>query len=104
MQNPSYWHHLTSWWPRRADSDTLFVCYEDLVKDREAQIRRVAEFLLLPNTAPAGCNTRGTFCTAHQDCCARECRFMATGCIDKECTAVRGHGLCQSSINLISST
>ena len=53
MQNPSYWHHLTSWWPRRADSDTLFVCYEDLVKDREAQIRRVAEFLLLPNTAPA---------------------------------------------------
>ena len=58
MQNPSYWHHLTSWWPRRADGDTLFVCYEDLVKDREAQIRRVAKFLLPPDMAVADLERR----------------------------------------------
>lgn len=47
------------------------------------------------NTTAFGCNTAGTSCTADGDCCASECRLMATGCVDKECTVVRGNGLCQ---------
>ena len=46
MQNASYWHHLISWWPRRAREDVLLVSYEGLVADREGHVRRVAEFIL----------------------------------------------------------
>lgn len=46
MQNASYWHHLTSWWPRRNDADVLFLAYEDIVADKERAVRRVADFIL----------------------------------------------------------
>ncbi len=40
-----YWPHLISWWNRRADEDTLLLCYEDMKADLPAAVRRVADFL-----------------------------------------------------------
>ena len=40
-----YWDHLVSWWPRRLDSDTLWLCFEDIVADLPAATARVARFL-----------------------------------------------------------
>jgi hypothetical protein len=40
-----YWPHLISWWNRRADENTLFLCYEDMKADLPAAVHRVAGFL-----------------------------------------------------------
>lgn len=40
-----YWNHLASWWPRRLDPDTLWLCFEDIVADLHAAAARVAAFL-----------------------------------------------------------
>lgn len=45
MQNPSYFIHLISWYKRRTDPNVLLVCFEDLVKDLEGQITRIAKFV-----------------------------------------------------------
>ena len=37
--------HLASWWPRRHESNVLFVHYADLSKDLPAEMKRIAEFL-----------------------------------------------------------
>ena len=40
-----YWEHLVSWWSERRDPQVLPLCYEDVVADREACVRRVASFI-----------------------------------------------------------
>jgi hypothetical protein len=40
--------HLKSWWPHRADENVLHVRYEDMVKDLEGTLRRVAAFCGIP--------------------------------------------------------
>lgn len=40
-----YWEHLVSWWPRRNDPRTLWLCFEDVVADLPATTARVADFL-----------------------------------------------------------
>ena len=42
-----YWDHLVSWWPRRLDTDTLWLCFEDIVADLPDAAARVAAFLSL---------------------------------------------------------
>ena len=48
----SYWDHLVSWWPRRLDSDTLWLCFENIVADLPAATARVATFLGLSPDHP----------------------------------------------------
>jgi Sulfotransferase domain len=46
MQNASYFVHLISWYEQRhVEPSLLFVFYEDLVDNLEAQVRRIAKFL-----------------------------------------------------------
>lgn len=40
-----YWDHLLQWWPARTRHDVLFLCYEDLVANPVAGIRRVARLM-----------------------------------------------------------
>ena len=47
-----YWDHLVSWWPRRLDPDTLWLCFEDIVADLPAAVVRVARFLGLDEAHP----------------------------------------------------
>lgn len=47
-----YWDHLVSWWPRRLDADTLWLCFEDVVADLPATIVRVARFMDLDPEHP----------------------------------------------------
>lgn len=47
-----YWEHLVSWWPRRLDPDTLWLCFEDIVADLPAAVVRVARFLGLDEAHP----------------------------------------------------
>mmetsp|Transcript_116009 Transcript_116009/g.323109 ORF Transcript_116009/g.323109 Transcript_116009/m.323109 type:complete len:333 (-) Transcript_116009:141-1139(-) len=42
------WDFYLGWWQRRNDPDVLWVCYEDLQSDLEAQIHRIAEFMGVP--------------------------------------------------------
>ena len=39
------WRHLLSWWAQRDNPDVLLLTYEELAGNREATIRRVAEFI-----------------------------------------------------------
>ena len=39
-----YWTHLRSWWERRRDPHVLLLCYEHMLRDLEATVRRVADF------------------------------------------------------------
>ena len=45
MQEPSYFHHLVSWWPHRNDPNVLLLFYEDLKEDLDSAVRAVAEFM-----------------------------------------------------------
>ena len=45
MQNASYFHHLLSWWKHAQDENVLWVFFEDMKEDLEAQVRRVAAFM-----------------------------------------------------------
>ncbi|WP_437677747.1 sulfotransferase domain-containing protein [Sorangium sp. So ce131] len=40
-----YWDHLRSWWEQRRRDDVLFLCFEDMKRDHEAVVRRVAAFM-----------------------------------------------------------
>lgn len=40
----SWGEHTASWWPHRHDPDVLFLTFEELVKDLEGTVRRIAEF------------------------------------------------------------
>jgi hypothetical protein len=44
----SYYRHLQSWWPRRLQPDVLMLCYESMLADPEAAIRRIADFIGAP--------------------------------------------------------
>ena len=52
MENASLWDNIASWWPRRHDSNLLWLCYEDLVADLPGGIARIAEFLELGHDDP----------------------------------------------------
>ena len=39
-----YWSHLRSWWEHRGDANVLLLCYEHMLDDLEATVRRVAAF------------------------------------------------------------
>lgn len=41
----SYWRHLQSWWPQRTRPDVLMLCYESMLADPGAAIRRIAAFI-----------------------------------------------------------
>lgn len=45
LQNASYFVHLISWYKRRKEGNVMIVCFEDLKKDFEGQVNRVAKFL-----------------------------------------------------------
>ena len=47
-----YWDHLVSWWPKRLDEDTLWLCFEDIVADLPTATARVATFLGLDPRHP----------------------------------------------------
>jgi hypothetical protein len=40
----SWFKNLESWWPRRHDENVLFLTYEDILKDLEGTVRKVAAF------------------------------------------------------------
>jgi hypothetical protein len=41
----SYYTHLASWWPRRAEPDVLLLAYEQMNADPERAVRRVAGYV-----------------------------------------------------------
>lgn len=45
MQNASYFHHLTSWWPHRLDENVLWVFFEDMIDNLRETVERVDRFL-----------------------------------------------------------
>ena len=47
-----YWDHLVSWWPKRLDEDTLWLCFEDIAADLPTATARVATFLGLDPRHP----------------------------------------------------
>lgn len=51
MQNPSYFHHLLSWWEHRADANVLWLHFEDLkVRARDCTTSRPLPKSHLPQT------------------------------------------------------
>ncbi|XP_065198001.1 sulfotransferase 1C2A-like [Sycon ciliatum] len=44
-------NHMASWWPRHADADVLWVFYEDMKEDLQAQVERVAAFMGIADPA-----------------------------------------------------
>eukprot|EP00117_Sycon_ciliatum_P025675 scpid75377/ scgid21260/ Sulfotransferase 1 family member D1; Amine N-sulfotransferase; Dopamine sulfotransferase Sult1d1; Tyrosine-ester sulfotransferase len=47
----SAFHHMASWWPRHADPDVLWVFFEDMKEDLQAQVERVAAFMDITDPA-----------------------------------------------------
>ncbi|KAI0154671.1 P-loop containing nucleoside triphosphate hydrolase protein [Xylariaceae sp. FL1272] len=43
-----YWNLMRSWWERRDQPNVLFVHFNDLKKDLDGEMRRVAKFLEIP--------------------------------------------------------
>ena len=43
-EGESYWHHLLDWWAVRDRPDVLFFSYSRMIRDREAHVRRLAQF------------------------------------------------------------
>ncbi len=43
-----YWAHLVSWWSHRHDENVLLLAYEQMHRDLEATVRRVAAFIGVP--------------------------------------------------------
>jgi aryl sulfotransferase len=48
IENPMWFDHVASFWEHRHEPNVLFVHYNDLLADLEAEMRRVAEFLDVP--------------------------------------------------------
>lgn len=44
----SWFEHIESWWPRRNDSNVLFLEYEKVIVDLAGTVRQVAQFCNLP--------------------------------------------------------
>jgi hypothetical protein len=44
----SWARHLESWWPHRNDPNVLFLRYEEMIRDIEGTVRRIAGFCNLP--------------------------------------------------------
>jgi hypothetical protein len=40
-----YWQHIASWWPKRQQTNVLFLCYEDFIDDPQRIIECVASFV-----------------------------------------------------------
>ncbi len=71
FKSRDYWKHLLSWWPRRRESNVLFLAYEHMLRSPEQTIARVADFIgiplderLLETTLE---HTSLTFMLAHKD-------------------------------------
>lgn len=47
-EGEGYWSHLMSWWAVRERPDVLLFSYENVVRDRAAHVRRLAEFAGIP--------------------------------------------------------
>lgn len=45
MMNACHWHNIASWFPHRADTDVLWLHYEDVVAAPAAAVDAVADFL-----------------------------------------------------------
>ena len=45
LDSRAYYHHLRSWWPRRSDSDVLFLVYEQMLGNASETIERIARFI-----------------------------------------------------------
>ena len=90
-----YWDHLVSWWPRRLDPDTLWLCFEDIVADLPAATARVATFLGLrpdhPSVAVATRQALIDFMRKHgpkfDDHLVRDARNAACGLPDSGTTS-----------------
>jgi hypothetical protein len=44
-----YWNHIRSFWSRRHDPNVMLCCYEDMKRDLNAVVRRVASFMGFPD-------------------------------------------------------
>ncbi|MDX1383578.1 MAG: sulfotransferase domain-containing protein, partial [Thermoanaerobaculia bacterium] len=40
-----YWHHLRSWWKRRAEPEVLLLTFEDMKEDLPPIVERIARFI-----------------------------------------------------------
>ena len=41
----SVFTHLTSWWSQRDNDQVMLLCYEDMLRDSEATMHAVAQFI-----------------------------------------------------------
>lgn len=41
----TYWSHVRSWWEQRHRDDVLILCFEDMKRDHEGAVRRIAAFI-----------------------------------------------------------
>lgn len=44
----NYYRHLQSWWPQRQQPQVLMLCYETMLADPQAAVRRIADFIGVP--------------------------------------------------------
>lgn len=45
VQRGDWFDHVLSWWDRRNDENVLFIKYEDLLRDLEVEVKKIAQFL-----------------------------------------------------------
>jgi Sulfotransferase domain len=53
------WHHIAAWWPRRHDTNVLWLHYEDLVE------ARVTDHATLAKVSAHTCSCRPLQCNVH---------------------------------------
>jgi hypothetical protein len=41
----TYWSHVRSWWEQRRRQDVQILCFEDMKRDHEGAVRRIAAFI-----------------------------------------------------------
>jgi hypothetical protein len=44
----TYWSHVRSWWEQRHRKDVQILCFEDMKRDHEGAVRRIAAFIGIP--------------------------------------------------------
>jgi hypothetical protein len=44
----TYWSHVRSWWEQRRREDVQILCFEDMKRDHEGAVRRIAAFIGIP--------------------------------------------------------
>ena len=44
-EDRSVFTHLTSWWSQRDNDQVMLLCYEDMLRDSEATMHAVAQFI-----------------------------------------------------------